>query len=164
MTVADFFSTAQAYASAAAEGEHHGPSINDIWFPVVNFIIYAFIIVKFALPLIRDFLKTRREEVVAKIAQASAKKQAAEALVRDYRSKLAGLGKEVQSLQAMLREEGEREKSFHRVHPCVRTVRPYTNFPPSRACPGVCGSSSGRGLRSSGTAAEPAPPAPGPPR
>ena len=71
MTVADFFSTAQAYASAAAEGEHHGPSINDIWFPVVNFIIYAFIIVKFALPLIRDFLKTRREEVVAKIAQAS---------------------------------------------------------------------------------------------
>jgi len=48
---------------------------------------------------------------VAKIAQASAKKQAAEALVRDYRSKLAGLGKEVQSLQAMLREEGEREKS-----------------------------------------------------
>jgi F-type H+-transporting ATPase subunit b len=111
MTVADFFSTAQAYASAAAEGEPHGPSINDIWFPLVNFLIYAFIIVKFALPLIRDFLKTRREEVVAKIAEASAKKQAAEALVRDYRSRLAGLDKEVQSLRAALREDGEREKS-----------------------------------------------------
>jgi F-type H+-transporting ATPase subunit b len=111
MTVADFFSAAQAYASAAAEGEHHGPSINDVWFQLINFIIYAFIIVKFGFPLIRDFLKTRRAEVVAKIAQASAKKQAAEALVRDYRSKLAGLGKEVQSLQAMLREEGEREKT-----------------------------------------------------
>ena len=111
MTVADIFSTAQAYASAAAEGEHHAPSINDIWFPLVNFIIYAFIIVKFAFPLIRDFLKTRREEVVAKIAQASAKKQAAEALVREYQSKLAGLGKEVQALQAALRQEGEREKS-----------------------------------------------------
>jgi F-type H+-transporting ATPase subunit b len=111
MTVADFFSTAQAYASAAAEAEHHTPSINDIWFPLINFLIYAFIIVKFAVPLIRDFLKTRREEVVAKIAQASAKKQAAEALVRDYRSKLAGLVKEIQSLQAALLEEGEREKS-----------------------------------------------------
>jgi F-type H+-transporting ATPase subunit b len=111
MTVANIFSTAQAYASAAAEGAHHGPSINDIWFPLVNFLIYAFIIVKFALPLIRDFLKTRREEVVAKIAEASAKKQAAEALVKDYRSRLAGLGKEVQSLQAALREDGEREKS-----------------------------------------------------
>jgi F-type H+-transporting ATPase subunit b len=111
MTVADFFSTAQAYASAAAEAEHHTPSINDIWFPLINFLIYAFIIVKFALPLIRDFLKTRREEIVAKLAEASAKKQAAEALVRDYRSRLAGLGKEVQSLQAALREDGEREKS-----------------------------------------------------
>jgi F-type H+-transporting ATPase subunit b len=111
MTVADFFSTAQAYASAAAEAEHHAPSINDIWFPLINFLIYAFIIVKFALPLIRDFLKTRREEIVVKIAEASAKKQAAEALVRDYRSRLAGLGKEVQSLQAALREDGEREKS-----------------------------------------------------
>lgn len=111
MTVADFFSIAQAYASAAAEGEHHGPSINDIWFPLVNFLIYAFIIVKFALPLIRDFLKTRRDEVVAKIAEASAKQQAAEALVRDYRSRLAGLDKEVQSLRALLREDGEREKS-----------------------------------------------------
>ena len=111
MTVADFFSTAQAYASAAAEAEHHAPSINDIWFPLINFLIYAFIIVKFALPLIHDFLKTRREEIVAKLAEASAKKQAAEALVRDYRSRLAGLGKEVQSLQAALREDGEREKS-----------------------------------------------------
>ena len=111
MTVSDFFSTAQAYASAAAEAEHHAPSINDIWFPLINFIIYAFIIVKFAFPLVRDFLKTRREEVVTKLAQASAKKQAAEALVREYRSKLAGLAKEVQSLQAALREEGEREKS-----------------------------------------------------
>ena len=111
MTVADIFSTAQAYASAAAESEHHAPSINDIWFPFINFVIYAFILVKFAFPLIRDFLKTRREEVVAKIAQAAAKKQAAEVLVREYRSKLAGLGKEVQALQATLREEGEREKS-----------------------------------------------------
>ena len=111
MTIADIFSTAQAYASAAAAGEHHAPSINDIWFPLINFVIYAFIIVKFAFPLIRDFLKARREEVVAKISQAAAKKQAAEALVREYRSKLAGLGKEVQALQAALREEGEREKS-----------------------------------------------------
>jgi F-type H+-transporting ATPase subunit b len=111
MTVADIFSMAQAYASAAAESEHHAPSINDIWFPLINFAIYAFIIVKFAFPLVRDFLKTRREQVVANIAQASAKKQAAELLVREYRSKLAGLGKEVQVLQAALREEGEREKS-----------------------------------------------------
>jgi len=105
--------TAQVWAGEAAEhgAEHHGPSINDIWFPLGNFLIYAFILVKFALPLVRDFLKTRREEIVATITQATAKKQAAEALVSDYKTKVAGLDKEIQAMQAALRDEGEREKA-----------------------------------------------------
>lgn len=111
MSVLEFFTTAQAYASAAAEAEHHAPSINDIWFPLANFLIYAFIIVKFAFPLIRDFLKSRHDEVVSTVSQAAAKKQAAEALVNEYRAKLSGLDREVQSIHASLREEGEREKN-----------------------------------------------------
>lgn len=109
--ILQLFTTAQAWASAAAGAEHHAPSINDIWFPLANFLIYAFIIVKFALPLVRDFLKSRREEIVTTLAQASAKKEAAEALVREYKGKLAGLDREIQSIQASLREEGEREKA-----------------------------------------------------
>jgi F0F1-type ATP synthase membrane subunit b/b' len=81
VSVVEFFMTAQAWASAAAEAEHHAPSINDIWFPLANFLIYAFILVKFAFPLVRNFLRSRRDEVVSTISQASAKKQAAEALV-----------------------------------------------------------------------------------
>ena len=111
MSVLEFFTTAEAWAVAAAEAEHHAPSINDIWFPLANFLIYAFIIVKFALPLVRDFLKARHEEVVGKIKQAAAKKQAAEALVNEYRVKLSGFDKEVQSMHAALREDGEREKN-----------------------------------------------------
>lgn len=110
MTLLEFLSTAQAYASAAAEAEHQ-PSINDIWFPVANFIIFVFVIVRYALPLVRDFLKSRREEVLAKINQASAKKRAAEALVHEYRTKLANIDKELQSIQTSLREEGETEKT-----------------------------------------------------
>jgi F-type H+-transporting ATPase subunit b len=111
VSVLEFFTTAQAYASAAAEAEHHAPSINDIWFPLANFLIYAFIIVKFAFPLIRDFLKSRHDEVVSTISQASARKQAAEALVNEYRAKLSGLDREVQSILDSLRDEGQREKS-----------------------------------------------------
>ena len=111
MSGVEFFMTAQAWASAAAEAEHHAPSINDIWFPLANFLIYAFILVKFAFPLVRDFLKSRRDEVVSTISQASAKKQAAEALVNEYRAKLAGLETEVQSILASLRQEGERERN-----------------------------------------------------
>ena len=105
--------TAQVWAGEAAEhgAEHHAPSINELWFPLGNFLIYAFILVKYALPLVRDFLKTRREEVVSTIAQAAAKKQAAEALVKDYQTKVAGLDKEIRTLQATLHDEGEREKA-----------------------------------------------------
>jgi F-type H+-transporting ATPase subunit b len=111
VSVVEFFMTAQAWASAAAEAEHHAPSINDIWFPLANFLIYAFILIKFAFPLVRDFLKSRHDEVVSTISQASAKKQAAEALVSEYHAKLAGLETEVQSILASLRQEGERERN-----------------------------------------------------
>lgn len=111
MTLVDLFATAQAFASEAAGAEHHAPSINDIWFPLANFLIYAFIIVKFALPPIRDFLKSRRAHVVTALEQSSAKKRAAEALVSEYRAKLAGAEKEIQSIHASLRDEGEREKA-----------------------------------------------------
>jgi F-type H+-transporting ATPase subunit b len=105
------FSTAQAWASTATGAEHHAPSIGDVWWPFWNFVIYAFIIVKFAVPRAREFLKTRREEVVSTISQAAAKKQAAEARVSEYKAKLGGLDEEIQSLHAAFRQEAEREKS-----------------------------------------------------
>lgn len=113
MNILDLFTTAQLWASEAAShgAEHHGPSINDIWFPLGNFLLYAFILVKFALPLVRDFLKTRRDEMVSTIAQAAAKKQAALALVSDYKIRVAGLDKEIETMRAALRDEGEREKT-----------------------------------------------------
>jgi F-type H+-transporting ATPase subunit b len=107
--ILDLLTPTQAWAAGGAE--HHAPSINDIWFPLGNFLIYAFILVKFALPLVRNFLKSRREEVMSTIAQSAAKKQAAEALVRDYKSKMAGLDNEISAMRTALREEGEREKA-----------------------------------------------------
>ena len=103
------FTVAQAWAAGGAE--HHAPSITDVIFPALNFLIYAFIIVKFALPAVRSFLKSRRDEVVATIAQASANKAAAQSLVDEYKTKLAGLDRQVRSLQATLRDEGERDKA-----------------------------------------------------
>ena len=109
----NLFTTAQLWAAEAAEhgAEHQAPTINDIWWPLGNFLIYAFIIIKYAVPPVRDFLKSRRDEVVATIAQASAKKQAAEALVNDYKAKVANLDREIPAMQAALREEGERDKA-----------------------------------------------------
>jgi len=106
----ELFGVAQAWASAA-EAEHHAPSIHQIWFPLGNFLIFAFIIVRYALPLVRSFLQSRRDEVLATVREAAAKKQQAEAIVQDYKGRLARVEQEVQSIAAALRAEGEREKT-----------------------------------------------------
>jgi F-type H+-transporting ATPase subunit b len=103
------FTIAQAWAAGGAE--HHTPSITEVIFPTLNFLIYLAILVKFALPPVRSFLKNRRDEVVATMTQASAKKAAAQALVNEYKAKLATLDQQVRSLQAILRDEGERDKA-----------------------------------------------------
>jgi F-type H+-transporting ATPase subunit b len=109
VSLLEVFTTAQAWAAGGAE--HHEPSISEVIFPALNFLIYAFIIVKFAFPAVRSFLRSRREEVIQVITQASAKKLQAEALVHDYKNKVAGLDKEVQSILASWREDAEREKA-----------------------------------------------------
>lgn len=110
MSFIEFLGTAQAWASAA-EAEHHAPSIHQIWFPLANFLIFAFVIVHYALPLVRDFLRSRREEVLATVREAAVKKQHAEAIVREYRERLARVEQEMASIVASLQAEGESEKS-----------------------------------------------------
>ena len=110
MSLLELFVGAQAWASAAA-AEHHGPSIHEIWYPLGNFLIFAFLIWRYALPPVRGFLQSRRQEFLTAVEEVSAKKRQAEALVRDFRSRLAGLDNEVIALQAALRDEGEREKN-----------------------------------------------------
>ena len=110
MSDLDLFTAANAWASAAG-AEHHTPSIGEVVLPAINFLIYAGVLYYFALPLVRSFLRARRDEVVATIAQASAKKQQAEALVKEYRAKLAAAGDEVQSIQVSVREEAEKERA-----------------------------------------------------
>ena len=110
MSVLELFGVAQAWA-AGGGAAHHEPSIGEIIYPAINFILYAGVLYYFALPLVRNFLRARQGEIVAAIDQAAAKKQQAEALVREYRAKLAGLDQETQAIRALLCEEGEREKA-----------------------------------------------------
>jgi F-type H+-transporting ATPase subunit b len=110
MSAFEILVASQAWA-AAAEAEHEAISINQIWFPLGNFIIFAWIIKRFALPLIRDFLRSRHAQVISSIQTAAETRQRAAATVEDYKARLARLEQEVQSIQASLRAEGEREKA-----------------------------------------------------
>jgi F-type H+-transporting ATPase subunit b len=110
VSVLDLFSAANAWASAAG-AEHHTPTIGEVILPAINFAIYAAVIYYFALPAVRNLLRSRREEMVATIAQASAKRQQAEALVGEYRAKIARVEQEALSIQADVRDGAEREKT-----------------------------------------------------
>lgn len=109
MTPLDLVFTAQAWA--AGGGAHHETHISEVIFPAINFLIYAFIIAKYAVPPVRNLLRSRRDEVVATVAQASAKKRQAEAMVSEYRAKVAGLEDETRSIETSWREEAEKEKA-----------------------------------------------------
>jgi F-type H+-transporting ATPase subunit b len=109
MNPRDWIFIAEAWAAGGAE--HHSPEISGIIFPLLNFLIYAGIIYYFAVPLIRSFLKSRHDEVLATVTEAAARKRSAEALVADYRSRLAKLDQEIESIQTSLKAEGERDKT-----------------------------------------------------
>jgi len=60
---------------------------------------------------VRDFLRSRRNEILSSIQEAAESKQRAAAVVEDYKARLARLDQEVQAIHATLRAEGEREKA-----------------------------------------------------
>ena len=109
MSFLDFVTVAQAWA--AAEAEHPAPSIDQIWFPLANFLIFVWILKRFAMPLVRDFLRSRREEILATVQAAAERKRRAEAVVQDYQNRSAHLKEEAQAIEASLRAEGERQKA-----------------------------------------------------
>lgn len=111
MSLSLFFAAAELWASSAPGGEAHAPSATQLLLPAINFLIFLYLIKRFAMPLIRGHLRARREEIVAALAEADESKRSAEALVRDYRARLSGLEEEGRRLRGELVAEGEREKA-----------------------------------------------------
>jgi F-type H+-transporting ATPase subunit b len=101
---------AGAAALFAAE-EHHAAPISQIIYPAINFLIFAYILKRFALPPVMGFLAARRESVVKTVAEAADEKRRADAFVADYRNRLAKLEQEIEGIRSELRAEGERDKA-----------------------------------------------------
>ena len=97
----------------AAEEEHaaHAPSVNELWFPLINFLIFLYLIKRYALPLARDYFKNRRAAIAGAVEEADEAQRRAAALLGDYRNRLAQLDQEMQTIRNELRAEGEREKN-----------------------------------------------------
>jgi F-type H+-transporting ATPase subunit b len=108
--LAALFSTV-VWAAPAVAAEEHAASVGELIFPLVNFLIFLYLIKRFVLPLARDYFRSRREGIAQSIREADEAKQRADALVRDYKNRLAKLTEEIRSIREALRAEGEREKA-----------------------------------------------------
>ena len=98
-------------AAPAAAAEEHAPAIGQLLFPLINFLIFVYLLKRYALPLARDYLKSRREQVIAALKESGESKRRAEALVHDYKSRLQRIDQEARGIRDALKAEGEREKA-----------------------------------------------------
>jgi F-type H+-transporting ATPase subunit b len=92
------------------DGGHRGWGFGGLFFSAINFLIFAAILRKYALPAVRDTIRQRRDKIVQALNEARRAKEEAEALRQEYEHKLAGLAAEQQRLQTQALEAAEREK------------------------------------------------------
>jgi F-type H+-transporting ATPase subunit b len=94
-------------AVPAFAAEEHAAPITQLLYPLINFLIFVYILKRFALPAVKSYLSERRESILKTINEAVEEKTQAEAVVRDYRERLARLTEETQRLKAEFQSEGE---------------------------------------------------------
>jgi F-type H+-transporting ATPase subunit b len=100
-----------AWAAPAAAAEEHAASVTELVFPLINFLIFLYLIKRFGLPIVGGYLKSRREGIAQSIREADEAKEHADALARDYQNRLARLAEETRSIRESIRADGEREKA-----------------------------------------------------
>ncbi len=111
MTAFAMFYVAPAWAAAAAGSDGHLPSMTSLIFPLINFLIFVFLIHRFALPAVNHVLASRRDEIIGAVQSADESLEKAEAALRSYRDRLAAADEETKTLLESLQGEGEREKA-----------------------------------------------------
>jgi len=96
---------------AAGSGDAHSSSVVDLFFPLINFLIFVYLAKRYAIPPLRDHLKKRREGIINSVAEANEAKSQAEKYLQRYKSLLQNLQEETAKIREGLRAEAEREKA-----------------------------------------------------
>jgi len=96
-------------AAHNAHGAAHFPWDKWAW-NMVNFLVFAGVLWKYALPAMQSFFAKRREELVSEMNAAKALRLEAKAQLERFEDKLKDLEKERQSIMDEYHEQGERER------------------------------------------------------
>jgi len=95
-----------------AQGGHDGGSAQlvGLAFFTINFLLFAFVLWKYALPVVKDALRKRRDSIVQALNEAKRAQEEAENLRREYEQKLASLAAEQERLRAQALDAAEQQK------------------------------------------------------
>ena len=101
---------ALASEEAHGHGEHHGIPWSSLLFSAINLAIFIWVLARFAMPAVRQFVQDRRTRVVNDLAEAAAAKAGAERLRAEWETRLADLERTTAELRAQARQDAERER------------------------------------------------------
>jgi F-type H+-transporting ATPase subunit b len=99
------------WASPVIAAEGHGASASQLWLPLINFLIFGYLLKRFALPILRRYLSSRHRDIAAAIDEAAGAQRQAETNAREFRERIARMGEEATRLHLELRGVGETEKA-----------------------------------------------------
>lgn len=100
--------TAQAFAVGG--GGEHAFSWKELVWPIINFAILVFILVKFGGKPIRKFFKKRTELIEKSLKEAEEAKKLAQKALLDVEERLKLQDKEMEEIISTARKSGEKEK------------------------------------------------------
>lgn len=118
------------WAASGAVEEGHGASLFQLIYPLINFLIFAYLLKRFLFPIIRDYLRERRDKIASAVKGAEEDRARAEAMVREYQDRLARLETEAKEIRESLRQEGERGRArlFAEAQELAARIKADANF------------------------------------
>jgi len=99
LAVATLLSCHASAAEEAAHGGHHVPSVGDLLFPTINFAIFLYIVVRFLVPAVREYMRRRRDEIVSDVQAARDALSNAERTLASAKERLSVLEAEAESVR-----------------------------------------------------------------
>jgi len=99
-----------AFGSAAAEEGEHGSVFKDYIWKIINFLILAVILFKFAKKPLQNFLQKRTELIEKTLNEAKEAKEAATKALKEVEERLKVKDSEIAAIMAAAKKSGEHEK------------------------------------------------------
>ena len=86
-------------AMAAGDGAHHEPSIKDLMYPAINFLVLvSFLVWKLKKPM-KDMFDKKASDIQSLMASAAQKNKDAEEKLKNLQGKMANLSSEISKIQ-----------------------------------------------------------------